>query len=426
MDAMRGDATLFTRDDEVEAQWRICDPILEAGPRPATSPPAVRGRLRRPRGGQRADARRPRVAGDLGADGLGRLLERAGHHARRRSRRRCASCWPSSTPRTTRYAPARVLNLVVRRRQASGAARSRTASSRWAATTRRARSCCAVEPGRDTLDARVTINVEGDPRPGEMVLVPSSVVLDVRPAPPASARQRSSTRWWCTDLATVVWSPHGHQEALDALLPARPGRADRLRERAGPRRGGRRGRASWRRTPTWSTSPGCAPRPGASGSRPPSTRPPGARSCARISSVTVRHRPDSAVAGVLFFGWLATRLGWEPGALVRQDGSLLRHARARSAQDVDAGARARRAARTRPAWPASRSRPPPGMSLSLDRGPGGLSAKRAHARRQESAWTVLGASRGEAGILGEGIRQALLRDPTYAARARRAPRRCSR
>ncbi|MFL5821509.1 MAG: glucose-6-phosphate dehydrogenase [Solirubrobacteraceae bacterium] len=29
LDAMRGDATLFTRDDEVEAQWRICDPILK-------------------------------------------------------------------------------------------------------------------------------------------------------------------------------------------------------------------------------------------------------------------------------------------------------------------------------------------------------------------------------------------------------------
>jgi glucose-6-phosphate 1-dehydrogenase len=29
MDAMRGDATLFTRDDEVEAQWRIIDPILD-------------------------------------------------------------------------------------------------------------------------------------------------------------------------------------------------------------------------------------------------------------------------------------------------------------------------------------------------------------------------------------------------------------
>jgi glucose-6-phosphate 1-dehydrogenase len=29
MDAMRGDPTLFTRDDEVEAQWRICDPVLK-------------------------------------------------------------------------------------------------------------------------------------------------------------------------------------------------------------------------------------------------------------------------------------------------------------------------------------------------------------------------------------------------------------
>ncbi len=29
-DAMRGDATLFTRNDEVEAQWRICDPIVKA------------------------------------------------------------------------------------------------------------------------------------------------------------------------------------------------------------------------------------------------------------------------------------------------------------------------------------------------------------------------------------------------------------
>jgi glucose-6-phosphate 1-dehydrogenase len=29
-DAMRGDATLFTRNDEVEAQWRVCDPIVSA------------------------------------------------------------------------------------------------------------------------------------------------------------------------------------------------------------------------------------------------------------------------------------------------------------------------------------------------------------------------------------------------------------
>jgi glucose-6-phosphate 1-dehydrogenase len=30
LDVMRGDATLFTRNDEVEALWRIIDPILAA------------------------------------------------------------------------------------------------------------------------------------------------------------------------------------------------------------------------------------------------------------------------------------------------------------------------------------------------------------------------------------------------------------
>jgi hypothetical protein len=54
-----------------------------------------------------------------------------------------------------------------------------------------------------------------------------------------------------------------------------------------------------------------------------------------------------------------------------------------------------------------------GMKLSLDRGPGGLAAVRTGRDGRESNWTVLGASRGESGILGEGIRQALLRDPTY-------------
>jgi hypothetical protein len=55
-----------------------------------------------------------------------------------------------------------------------------------------------------------------------------------------------------------------------------------------------------------------------------------------------------------------------------------------------------------------------GMSVSLEGGPGGLSAHREDRKGRESSWTVLGASRGEAGILGEGIRQALLRDPDYA------------
>jgi hypothetical protein len=55
-----------------------------------------------------------------------------------------------------------------------------------------------------------------------------------------------------------------------------------------------------------------------------------------------------------------------------------------------------------------------GGMLSLDRGPGGLQAHQRSTAGVDSSWVVMGASRGEAGILGEGIRQALLRDPTYA------------
>ena len=38
LDAMRGDATLFARDDEVEAQWRIIDPVLEVWESSAEAP----------------------------------------------------------------------------------------------------------------------------------------------------------------------------------------------------------------------------------------------------------------------------------------------------------------------------------------------------------------------------------------------------
>ena len=65
MDAMRGEATLFTRDDEVEAQWAICDPILEAWDGRRRAAVRVRGRLRRARGGRPAAARRTRSGGPI-------------------------------------------------------------------------------------------------------------------------------------------------------------------------------------------------------------------------------------------------------------------------------------------------------------------------------------------------------------------------
>jgi hypothetical protein len=54
-----------------------------------------------------------------------------------------------------------------------------------------------------------------------------------------------------------------------------------------------------------------------------------------------------------------------------------------------------------------------GQAVSLDRSPGGLKAGRRERDGTEREWQVMGASRGEGGILGEGVRQALLRDPTY-------------
>jgi glucose-6-phosphate 1-dehydrogenase len=51
-DALRGDPTLFTRDDVVEAAWRVIDPVLRAPPpvqpyEPGTwGPDAARGVVR--------------------------------------------------------------------------------------------------------------------------------------------------------------------------------------------------------------------------------------------------------------------------------------------------------------------------------------------------------------------------------------------
>ena len=77
------------------------------------------------------------------------------------------------------------------------------------------------------------------------------------------------------------------------------------------------------------------------------------------------------------------------------------------------------------AWRASRSRRRSGTEIALEPR-AGRAVGRAGARKDgsESTWTVLGASRGEAGILGEGIRQALLRDPTYAPALEVAAARC--
>jgi glucose-6-phosphate dehydrogenase assembly protein OpcA len=306
------------------------------------------------------------------------------------------------------YAPARVLNLVVVvDREWRGEVMNRL--DRVGRYHPSRTILCAVEEGRSTIDATVAITAVDDPKPGELALTRERVVLDLGPR----HLQRLDTivdPVVVTDIATVVWSPHGHPEAVDALLHlAQVVLVDSVNE---PDSAAAIGRArelagdayvvdlAWLRSTPWRE-------------RVASTFDPAAwrDELGRIDSVVVRHQPQSAIAGLLFCGWLASRLGWEPGSLVAANGSLRGQAHGRR-QDVQIEL-APDPTMSVPGLAGIEIGTASGMRISLYRGPGGLSARRSDRKGRESAWTVLGASRGEAGILGEGIRQALLRDPAY-------------
>jgi hypothetical protein len=137
--------------------------------------------------------------------------------------------------------------------------------------------------------------------------------------------------------------------------------------------------------------------------------------------VTIRHHPDSTVSAMLLIGWLASRLGWHPSPLVALGGEQteLSGKVASRRQDVSICLQAEPEL-TVPGLAGLTLETAAGRSLSLNRGPGGLAARETTPRGDTREWTVLGASRGEGGILGEGIRQSLLRDGTYTAAVRAA------
>jgi glucose-6-phosphate dehydrogenase assembly protein OpcA len=129
-----------------------------------------------------------------------------------------------------------------------------------------------------------------------------------------------------------------------------------------------------------------------------------------IASVTVRHREDSLAAAVLFSGWLCSRLRWQPARLVGARGALNGHAQAGQGA---VGIHLQAVDMEPPGLDGVTIEMASGAVVSLDRAPGGLRTTRRGPRGLERVGTLFGASRGEAGILGEGVRQALLRDPTY-------------
>jgi hypothetical protein len=305
-------------------------------------------------------------------------------------------------------APARVLNLVVvLDREWRGEIMNRLEGvGRYHASRT---IVCSVEPGRDTIDAAVFMTIEGDPGPGEPALMRERVLLEVGEKHVAKL-ETIVDPLVVTDLPTVVWAPHGHPEAVDALLRLaqiilidsvnEPDKVAALRRARDLAESAYVVDLAWLRTTPWRERV-------ASTFDPPRWR----RELGRINSVKVRHRADSGVAGVLFCGWLSCRLGWGEGTLVRVNGSM--RGRARGLRDEVALELEADQDQNVPGLAGIEIGTSSGMTIALDRGPGGLLARRRDAKGREQDWTVLGASRGEGGILGEGIRQALLRDPTY-------------
>lgn len=305
------------------------------------------------------------------------------------------------------YAPARVLNLVVVVDRAyKGEILNRLERVGRYHPSRTV--VVAVEAGRTQIDAWATMNCDVADS-GGLAVASELVELDIG--------QRHLEHLDAVvdplvvlDLTTVVWAPHGHEDAVDALrrltdvilldsaqqLDARTAivRADELSDDAYVVD------LAWLRTTPWRERI-------AASFDPPKWR----RSLGEISCVSVRAREDSVVAGLLLLGWLSCRLGWQASELIKQDDKLIGTAHGRR-QDVRIECGAAEGLDV-PGLAGVTIETASGMTLSLDRGPGGLAAKRRLPDGRESVWTVLGASRGEAGILGEGIRQALLRDPTY-------------
>jgi hypothetical protein len=208
------------------------------------------------------------------------------------------------------------------------------------------------------------------------------------------------------ELPTLLWCPHGHEDAVRSLRPVvdvmlldsddLPDPPEAFARAAHELESSYVVDLAWLRTTPWRE-------------RIAASFDPSRRRChlETLSELTIRHRDSSRSSALLLAGWLSSRVGWEARELASAYRSGLRGTAGSvevklqpSDQDV-------------PGLAGVTLTCGGGFSLSLDRARGGLRALERGPDAPKRVWLVLGASRGEGGILGEGVRQALLRDPTY-------------
>ena len=215
-DVMRGDATLFTRNDEVEAQWRVCDPIVKTWGASSDPRAAVSGRLPGSGGGRHAAAGRRQLARDLMAvaeDAVWSAESTTPDEIEAALRRLLVEAHVHDD----QVVPARVLNMIafVDRAWTGEIANRLRGVGRYHASRMLVLS---YEPRRRTLDARVTISTDCSSTPGELSLLRETVVVELGEVH-LDDLLTIADPLVVTDLPTLLWSPHGHREVISELLP---------------------------------------------------------------------------------------------------------------------------------------------------------------------------------------------------------------
>jgi glucose-6-phosphate dehydrogenase assembly protein OpcA len=268
---------------------------------------------------------------------------------------------------------------------------------------------CAIEEGRTSLDAVASVSYE-TPQGGHLGVIHERIEIDLGPEH-ISGLQTIVDPVLEFEMPTIAWSPHGHDDAVGVLLPLIDVMlldSDDLRD---PAEAFARALElsehvyivdlAWLRTTPWRERlASCFDLPER------------LAALGHVSELEVRHQESSAASGLLLTGWLASRLHWQWSPLRDAGRGHLSGEAARDSED-EIELRLRTVTQEVPGLAGVTVCCSRGSSLSLQRGRGGLDATERSLDGETREWKILGASRGEGGILGEGVRQALLRDPTY-------------